>query len=674
MKKICTIILIFCIMISSVTCVFSSEDTQKIGELIISVKEKLSLNDDEYEFDNYYADSYNNKSLYSFSWKNKSDESDYIRVRVDDNVRIYSYYKTDNNDYSTKFLKYSREYAKNAAIAFMEKIDAPKELSEPEISKYGSYYDLYFRRIHNGTVVMENNVNCSISGDTGEVVSYNISWTDNVEFKEVSQISQEKANEIYKNELGYELYYVVKTENFNKSAGLVYKPKYNEDIYIDAINGEIKTHKEIYFESEENAKMLTDSGGGGAGNARLSEKEIALLEELENVISVEEAVKKAKNIEEFEIDDSYYLENYNIYKRDNLNYVISVYMISDKDENKAYKNISLDGKTGKILSYNSYSYNFEDEKSENVMKDEDGRKKTEEFIKKYYKEDYKNITPYNTISDSNGFYRYERKFNDIRVLNNGINVNVDLKTGKITSVTYTWDEVEFPSALNVQPPENVYKKIFAENNIELNYILKLKDEKLSEYEPVLVYNEKNNMIFDAHTLEEVSLYTLETVKNSEKPVYTDISGHYAEDQIKKLLEEDIYLEGNEFMPEKAITYKEFASLLYMTMSKSEPRPLNELYKSSLNYFNLDINEENENNPITRLDGVKMLLDIMGYGEFAKIKGIFNCPFTDILEEDKGYVSIAAGLNIVSTADTLFYKDAYLKRADAFIIIFNYMSR
>ena len=65
---------------------------------------------------------------------------------------------------------------------------------------------------------------------------------------------------------------------------------------------------------------------------------------------------------------------------------------------------------------------------------------------------------------------------------------------------------------------------------------------------------------------------------------------------------------------------------------------------------------------------------MGFEEFAKIKGIFNCPFTDIEEEDKGYGAIAAGLNIVSTADTLFYKDAYLKRADAFIMIYNYMSR
>ena len=65
---------------------------------------------------------------------------------------------------------------------------------------------------------------------------------------------------------------------------------------------------------------------------------------------------------------------------------------------------------------------------------------------------------------------------------------------------------------------------------------------------------------------------------------------------------------------------------------------------------------------------------MGYKEFAEIEGIFSCPFKDIEEKDKGYVSIAAGLKLISTADNLFYKDNFLKKCDAFIIIYNYMAR
>ena len=205
-------------------------------------------------------------------------------------------------------------------------------------------------------------------------------------------------------------------------------------------------------------------------------------------------------------------------------------------------------------------------------------------------------------------------------------------------------------------------------------MLSIKDEKGLKKEPVLVYSTNNMPIYDAITLEEISGYSLMPEENQKKPDYTDISGHYAEEKIKRLLEEDIYLEGNELRPDDAITFKEFASLLYMMFTGSEPQPLESIYKNALSYFGMGDTKTADLEKISRIEAIKMLLDHMGYKEFASIKGIFDCPFKDINEEDKGYGAIAAGLGLVSTADTKFYKDSELKRCDALIIIYNYMAR
>lgn len=673
MKKISALLLVFCLIFTAVPGVLAAE-TDVIGELILSVKERTGISDEEYDFETYYENTYNDITTYSFSWKNKSVSSDYIRAEVKNDGEIVSYSKTNRNDYSAKFLKHSKDDAKAFALKFLEKIGAPNEISDPEVTKYGSNYRVYFQRIHDAVEVSGNYISCTVSGESGEVVRYDLSWTEGLEFKEVTPVTFEKAKEIYKTELGYELFYTVKTEDNKASAGLVYKPRYEESAYIDALSGEVKTYTELMETNSKLEAAESASGGSSADEARLSEKELELLGELEGLISTEEAVETAKNTEEFEIDESYTLESANVYKRNDGKYTISIFMISE-DNNKVsgYKNISYDGETGNILGYNSYSY-FEGEAKENIINDEEGRKTAENFLKKYYPEEFADAVLVNKLTEREGTYEYKRTVNGIKVSNNGYSVSINLKTGKMTRFSRTMTELSFPGKDNIQSVDKVYDKLLTEKNLRMRYMIVPKDNNGKQNTPVLVYSLENSPTYDANTLSEISSYTLEPLEKPVKPEYTDISGHYAEERIKRLLEEDIYLEGNEFMPDKAITYKEFASLLYMTLSGSEPRPLNDLYKSAESYLDLNVSEEKPDEPITRLEAVKMLLDKMGYKEFAAIEGIFNCRFTDIEEKDKGYVAIAAGLKLISTADTLFYKDDYLKRCDAFIIIYNYMAR
>ena len=145
MKKFSAVLLVFCFIISVVPCVLAAENTKEIGNLIIDVKEKVGISDEEYDFDTYYENTYKNKTIYSFSWKSKAEDSNFIRAEVEQDGSIVYYSKTNRNDYSTKFLKYSRDEANEFAFTFLEKIGAPRELSEPEIEKYGSNYEFYFK-------------------------------------------------------------------------------------------------------------------------------------------------------------------------------------------------------------------------------------------------------------------------------------------------------------------------------------------------------------------------------------------------------------------------------------------------------------------------------------------------------------------------------------------------
>lgn len=671
MKKISMLLLVFCIIFTLVPCAFAKENTGDMGRLIAETKDKIGISDEDYEFDTYYENTHNGITTYSFSWKSKKEDSSYIRAEVKNNGTIVYYSKTNKNDYSTKFLKYSKEETKEFVLSFFEKIGAPTELSEPEINKYGSNYEFSFNRVHEGIEVSGNSVRCTVSGESGEVVRYNLSWTDNLIFNKIAPISIEKAKEIYLNELGYELFYTVVTKENKTSAGLVYKPKFDETAYIDAVSGEVKTYSD-FMEATEEATADRVSGGSLNSKEMLSEKELSLLSELEGLISIEEATEKAKNITEFEIDDNFSLESSNIHKRENGKYTVSVFLTSEDEDNfSAYKNVLFDGETGKLLGYSSYSSNFRDSKNEKIITDDEGKKIAEEFLKKTYKDEFSNVLLTNKLNKSEGYYEYKQVSSGIKVSNCGITIKVDLKTAKISSVSYNLTDTAFPKTEGIEPIEEVYKKLLSKENFTERYLIVSNKNNMSA---VLVYDLISNPTYDANSLLEVSSYDLEPIEKTKKPEYTDISGHYAESRIKRVVEENIYLEGNELFPEKAITNKEFASLVYMALSGSEPRPLDDLYKSALGYLSLDVSEEKEDKPITRLDAIKILLNNMGYKEFAQIKGIFNCPFTDVSEEDKGYAAIAAGLKLVSTADRLFYKDADLRRADAFIIIYNYMSR
>ena len=73
------------------------------------------------------------------------------------------------------------------------------------------------------------------------------------------------------------------------------------------------------------------------------------------------------------------------------------------------------------------------------------------------------------------------------------------------------------------------------------------------------------------------------------------------------------------------------------------------------------------------DGVPVR-DQETYVEVASKAGIFNCPFADIPENMIGYATLGAAFGIVSDKSDVLDAQTNLTRADALIIIYNYLTR
>lgn len=165
--------------------------------------------------------------------------------------------------------------------------------------------------------------------------------------------------------------------------------------------------------------------------------------------------------------------------------------------------------------------------------------------------------------------------------------------------------------------------------------------------------------------------------------YTDISDHYAKEQIETLAEIGIALEGPTFRPNEKIKQKDFLLLIsqiidrgydfYNKTALENNSETERLYNLLIREGIVKEDEKNPEAPLTREESVKFVIRTLKYDKVADLKDIFNCDFLDKDEIDAdliGYVVLAKGFNIVNGYGNYFRPKEELKRGDAIIIIYN----
>jgi predicted small secreted protein len=687
---------------------------------IKTVKKYFKIPEELSEF-SYSVDSRDGISYWNLSWYTKDYKDSNISATVDStgDVLYYSCYKYEEGQQEYGRLpKISKAQAKSNAEEIMQKINPGILAQLKPVENNGSValndrlYCFEYERIHDGVPMPSNRIIVYIDKQTGELCDYQKSWTKDLSFSSKDNIlSLEEAQKAYIKNLGLRLTYNAVSDMNGVKVYLAYSPVYNSSYYIDAETGERFYFGALY--SVDSIKMMESRSDGGIleNGVVLSPEELAAIEEVSSLLSQEQAEKIARDLKALKLDDTFELVRAGLYKRypDNKGYNWELYFssIDEKGKTNRSSSISIDAKTGEIVNFNTYYY--DGEVTPKFDKD-DAKEAVEKLLNEIQPDKFKE-TEFNEQQEdtivypggeqpSSYAFSYTRKVNDVLFPDNGIYVLFDAITGNIISYRLTWYDIEFPSVEKVLPIEKIYDAFFDQIGLELRYVIKSEyvvypkegftvgeaEEGKEKNEAKLVYaiKEGKPTTFDANT-GVVLNYNAEPYKEQKPLVYTDISNHYAKSQIEILAENGIGLEGPELKPDEKIKQKDFMLLLsqvvnggYQFRGKSAlstDKETEDLYEILIREGIIKKDEINPEAPLTREDSVQFIIRALKYDKVADLSDIFNCSFEDKDDIDPaliGYVVIAKGLKIVNGSGDYFRPKDELKRADALIIIYNYL--
>lgn len=694
---------------------FSAADPGLENAIKVS-KQMFDIPDDLSNF-TYSVRSVGDLKFWMLNWSSKDNNGRNIEVSIDSTGDIQSYYNYKYTDYENikKLPSISRSEAQKKAEEIIKKLnpdifDNIKILDRNRnVSITDNVYSFSYIRTYNGIVFPMNGISVNINKQTGELEGYNKNWSKDLVFPSNEKaLSLKEAQEAYIKNLGLGLTYKFSTEDKNIKVYGAYSPIYNSNYYIDAFTGEKINLGSIYYDELFDMTMKESAAFGRgdlAADIVLNPEEIAAVEEISKLLSQEDAEKIARELKVLELDTSFTLNSASLYKGwlGTKGYEWNLHFIKSDDKVKSVVTARIDAATGEITSFSTGHSKTEDSPAKY---DKAAAKKAVEellnqiqpgkFKETKYKEMEDEIIKNIEIETPKYFsFQYTRMVNDVPFENNLITVQFDAVTGKITNYNLEWFDVEFPSLENAASLDKIYEIFFREIGLELQYTtaisdiiyakeLAVKPDSSKEVKLVYAVNSDKPTTLDAFT-GVILDYNAKPYKEEKTLEYSDISGHYAQDEIEVLAQAGIGLEGPELKPDEQIKQKDFLLLIsqiigngysfYGKLALASETETEDLYKLLIQEGIVKESEKNPEGPLTREDSVKFVIRALKYEKIAALSDIFNCTFVDKAEinpELIGHVVIAKGLNIVNGHGDYFRPKAELKKADALIIIFNYL--
>lgn len=683
MKKAISMLLAI-VMVVSVITVFADDSTSKAMEdALIKVKSKITIPAELSEFSPYtYEES--GKTVYNFNWQ-KEGGGAYIEVSCDDKGRVLSYYAYDNALRSEKkltvltkedILKFADDFMCNIVPEAFADANDCLVYDDESWNVSNLTYRISYKRYKNGVEVKDNgaDIRINVYDDVAYVRNMSVSFDYDAEFEVPLTDFTDYTNKymetypielIYRNKYGY---YTKDDENKNDT-DLVYRNVDGDAGYISAVTGEVVIEDERY-------DLYFDGSGGGAlkneaatedMRTMLTDKEIAELENIEGLISKEDAYKIIKNLPYIGIDNSFEIYNYSIDENEDEYYMYLSYR--NKDDSR-YVSANFNAETGEVLSLSNNEYYSVDKDVEIT----DGQKNTansriDEFLTKVsdktsqFKEQDESINNY-TVRKT-----YDRYVNDVRYVDNTISVSYDAKLGRIVYYHINYDDEKvFDDKTEVISNYMAYKCLLGIAPLQKIYIM-----SGGKYTLCWTLSEYGVQI-DAFTGDR---YT--EVNSTEKADYTysDISGHWAEEQIKKLAEVQIGFEGEKFYPDAPVTQYDLLRLFaagihyqsYLTY------PVDSLYENFIYDGILTEAEKNPEGQVLREDAFVYMVRLDGLEKVAKLSNIFKVEYADgnLLSDGKiGYPAILTGMSVICGNGGYLRPLEAITRAEAATMVYNYM--
>lgn len=669
---------------------YGEESGDSLEGLTLRAKQILGISD-AYDTFNSSISSYGGRTYYYFNWRSSSGELNEVNVTIDSDGFVTSYSTYDPRAVETQKLpSLTKDEAIDRALQFINRLDdrVGGSIEYDDTNYYAAAsdpnYNLRFRRVVNGIPFNDNDVNISISKESGNVTSCYINWTLDAELKDPSGIiSLEDARTAFSKKPGIQLVYKL-NDQFPRpvdisgeelSHYLVYAPNDNITM-IDPWTGEpVISGFSPYGMGGGKAEAMDQSG--------ITPVEQEALEKLKGLLTSAEAEKIGRDY--LDISEDFILDNQSLYSswKNKDEYQWSMSYSKDRGEEQAvYIEISIDAKSGEVISFNINSTSNEGKKP--TMDREEARAISEAFIKKTAPDlldSIKAAMEYSVAeSDRLQYFTYNRYQDGVLVEGDSLSVAVDLYDGEVVSFNKSWYKGSFPSSEGAISKEKAYDSLFGSVGFGLGYrIIPIEEKGIWSDQVRLVYQT------DPQKAPFIDPFSGEALDYSGKPYrdkkvisYDDIDYSYAKSKITLLAEYGIALPGNSFLPKSRILQKDFMRLLWSAMNSYRlDRDVTDdtIYEELLNSGIVKENEVNREAEVSKADASRFAVRAKGLAKIAEIQGIYANIFKDSANIDlelKGYVTLAYGLGILKGDNTGYIRPDYLlKREDAASMIFEF---
>ena len=680
-KKILSILMAMSIAVASAVPVLAMSMT----EAVETVKSKVNVPAEYTEFDiSHRTDNEENKT-YSMRWTNEKNNT--INVISDEEGHILDYDKYIKQDYDA-FVTDNRdditdkivEQAKQLLPECFTETDTYRKYSE-HLNKNGSG-SVVLARYKDDVMVWDNKIDIGFvyDGENYEITNLMSNHDYKATFGEntTGDGLEEKYLALSDMKLQYNAAYVKQSDgNFERTPVLRYAIE--DAPFINPQTGEAV--KYVPYATEH-----FDYYGMGAGNSLkqemadsvLTEKEISEIEAMEGIKTAEEIKAQLDKLSELDITDDMQIEHKSTYKDDN-GYFINI-MLQNKEEGEKSKHmvITVDAETGKLIYITNSALYHKTETVNTEMTDEELENISstgKEFMEKHARgfTDFELSSRSGVKSENEAIISevYTKTVNDIPFTECTAFVEYNTETNQIYSMSVDFVDHKydgkFPDPSKAITKEEAYKTLLGVYPLTPVFVY---DGEM--YQKAYTIVEKHTYV-DAIANKVVDSWDNEPVKiNDGYYEYTDISGHWAEDIINLLGQYGYGIEDEEFKPDTPITAGEFVKLI--RGRSYDAKPLTAEYAKRLGQ---NENEINENELVNRAKAVRFIVTEAGYSKVAELKDIFTVKFKDVADipnEDLGYCAIAAGLGIVKGDGENFFPQRSVTRAEAAVMLYNYLSR
>ncbi len=670
----------------------SEENAKTIAKKALNDYFGITIDDTVYQTNVNFTPNYMNGSnsgnyMWQISWNTNNQQKNVnINVVVDaDSGRVIN---VDNYTYSNNQIPtvatLTEDQAQKIGEDFLTKIN-PQEFSQCKfvdntqfnnlIGGNSSSYNFSYTRMANGIPFIGDSLSVGVDGVTGKICSYSIKWSDNTipTLSTDSLISQDKATQTLEDNLKLQPKYILYRDQYgiadtNQTLKLVYALDTTNGVSLDAKTGTMINNTPV-------ATQVKDLDATEKQSFINSYKTVNKLPKELDSDSAEAIMKQITSAiygESYDIQSINYQDMNNglrtntscwsgeFYKKDSTN------QLADRG------NIIIDSLTGQLVSIDKFNYgntgsNDNTNTNQPKLSWEQAYDNAIATIEKYFPDKVKDINTQQsyktnimyinkTLQSSTTYnFNFNRLINGIPYEDDSINMNFNGTTGEITNINNSWTQnLQAPSTNGSMSQGDAKNIFFGKYTPELVYspVNTSTDPKNSVMEVKPVYSIEGNQQFSAYNNNIDAFtgkfldYNGQELDNNVDAFKAKIKGSPVEKELS-ILAYDGIIDTKDFDINKQITRLDLIKMLvnlkgYTPYISNSAPSLNinyngtkgdETYKylqAAVSYGILDNSGSfNGDEKITREEMIKDIVKLAGYEKLAQSKGIFVLTYSDV---------------------------------------------